>query len=276
MQLGEVGVWRPANRLGPELAATLERLGYSAIWIGGSPEGNLRIVEELLEATGSLVVGTGIVNIWQDAPEVVGAAYHRIEQRFPGRFLLGIGAGHPEATAQYRKPYEALVHYLDELDLAEVPVTRRLLAALGPRVLQLAADRTAGAHPYLTTPEHTGRAREILGPDELLVPEQKVVLETDPEAARAIGRPAVARPYLRLTNYLANLRGLGFTEDDLAGEGSDRLIDALVVHGDAGTVAAGLRRHLTAGASQVAVQLLEPPGADPAAGFAELAQALFG
>ena len=128
----------------------------------------------------------------------------------------------------------------------------------------------------MTTPEHTGRARDILGPDELLVPEQKVVLETDPEAARAIGRPAVARPYLRLTNYLANLRSLGFTEHDLAGEGSDRLIDALVVHGNAGTVAAGVRRHLTAGASQVAVQLLEPPGADPVAGYAELAQALFG
>lgn len=276
MQLGEFGVWRTGNAWSPELAVTLEGLGYSAIWIGGSPDGSLRLVEELLAATRTMVVGTGIVNIWQDAPEVVAASYHRIERRFAGRFLLGIGAGHPEATAAYRKPYEALVHYLDELDLAEVPVSRRLLAALGPRVLQLAADRTAGAHPYLVTPEHTSRARQILGPDELLVPEQRVVLETDPVAARAIGRPTVARPYLGLTNYLANLRSLGFTEQDLAGDGSDRLIDALVVHGDADMVAAGLRRQLAAGATQVAVQLLTRPGADPVPGYTELARALFG
>jgi probable F420-dependent oxidoreductase len=276
MQLGEVGVWSHIDLVGPDLAAKLEELGYSAIWVGGSPEGSLRSVERLLEATSSIILGTGIVNIWQDAPELVAASYHRLEQRFPGRFLLGIGAGHPEATTEYRKPYEALVHYLDELDIAQVPVTRRLLAALGPRVLQLAADRTAGAHPYLTTPEHTARAREILGPDGLLVPEQKVVLETDPAAARAIGRPAVARPYLQLTNYLASLRSLGFTDDDLAGEGSDRLIDALVVHGDADTAAAGLRRHLAAGADQVAVRLLTRPDEDPVAGYAELARALFG
>ena len=275
MQLGELGVWSHIDLLGPELAASLEGLGYSAIWAGGSPEGSLRSVEQLLAATSSIIVGTGIVNIWQDPAEVVAASYHRIDQRFPGRFLLGIGAGHPEATAEYRKPYEALVHYLDELDRAEVPVTRRLLAALGPRVLQLAADRTAGAHPYLTTPEHTMRAREILGPDELLVPEQKVVLQADPAIARVIGRPAVARPYLQLANYLTSLRSLGFTDDDLAGEGSDRLIDALVVHGDTAAVVAGLRRHLAAGANQVAVRLLSPPGADPVAGYAELARAWF-
>ncbi len=276
MQLGEVGVWRPGSTLSPELAAILERLGYSAIWVGGSPDGSLRLIEQLLEATGSMLIGTGIVNIWQDAPEVVAASYHRIEQRFGDRFLLGIGAGHPEHTTSYRKPYEALVHYLDVLDQAEVPVTRRLLAALGPRVLQLAADRTAGAHPYLVTPEHTSRARQVLGPDGLLVPEQKVVLETDPASARAIGRPSVAEPYLGLKNYLANLRSLGFTEQDVAGEGSDRLIDALVVHGDAATVAAGLRRHLAAGANQVAVQLLTRPGQDPVPGFTELAGELFG
>jgi len=275
MLLGEIGVWRVASALSPELAATLERLGYSAIWIGGSPDGSLRVVEELLEATDSMVIGTGIVNIWRDEQAVVAASYHRIDRRFGDRFLLGIGVGHPEHTASYRKPYEALVHYLDELDRAEVPVTRRLLAALGPRVLQLAADRAAGAHPYLTTPEHTGRARAILGPDELLVPEQKVVLAADPVAAREIGRPPVATPYLGLSNYLANLRSLGFTEEDLAGEGSDRLIDALVVHGDADTVAAGVRRHLTAGANQVAVQLLTRPGEDPVPGYTELARALF-
>ena len=169
-----------------------------------------------------------------------------------------------------------MVHYLDELDAAEVPVTHRILAALGPKVMQLAADRTAGAHPYLTTPEHTRQARQILGPDELLVPEQKVVLETDPAAARAIGRPKVANPYLGLRNYTSNLKSLGWSERDLADGGSDALIDALVLRGDADTLVAGLRAHLAAGADQVAIQLLTPPGADPVPGYTELARALFG
>ena len=168
------------------------------------------------------------------------------------------------------------MHYLDELDLAQVPVGQRLLAALGPKVLQLAADRTAGAHPYLTTPEHTARARAVLGPDELLVPEQKVVLNTDPEQARAIGRPRVATPYLGLSNYVNNLKSLGWSDRDLADGGSDKLIDALVVHGDAETVAAGIRAHLDAGADQVAIQLLTGPEEDPVAGYTALAEVLFG
>lgn len=275
-QLGPVGVWRGDEEIDEDLATTLEGLGYGGIWIGSSPDGDLAIVERILAATEAVTVGTGIVNIWKDDPQTVAASFHRIEQRFPGRFLLGIGVGHPEATSEYTRPYAALMHYLDELDLAEVPVSRRILAALGPKVMQLAADRTAGAHPYLTTPEHTARARQILGPDELLVPEQKVVLSTDPERARAIGRPRVATPYLQLSNYVSNLKSLGWSERDLADGGSDALIDALVLHGDTEAVAAGIQAHLDAGADQVAVQLLTGPEDDLVAGYTELARVLFG
>ena len=274
-ELGRIGVWRSGAALSPELAVTLEALGYGTIWIGGSPGGGLHLAEQLLDATTTLTVATGIVNIWKDAPKPLAASYHRIQARHPGRFLLGIGVGHPEATgARYAKPYEALVGYLDELDAAQVPIGRRVLAALGPKMLMLSAERAAGAHPYLTTPEHTRRAREILGSGALLAPEQKVVLDADPVRARSLGRPAV-KPYLGLVNYTSNLRSLGYTDADLTGGGSDRLIDALVVHGDGATVAAGVTEHLRAGADHVALQLLTPAGEDPVAGLTALARALF-
>lgn len=275
--LGTYGVFRRHSALTPALAAELERLGYGAIWVGGSPDGDLRVIEDYLDATTTITIATGIVNIWKDAPEPVAAAFHRIEQRHPGRFLLGIGVGHPEATgARYAKPYDAIVDYLDALDAAHVPVDRRVLAALGPRVLKLAAARAIGAHPYLVTPEHTRRARVTVGPDVLLAPEQRVVLATDPEKARAIGRPTVEKPYLGLSNYTRNLRSLGFTDEDLAGHGSDRLIDALVVYGDPAAVAAGLTRHIEAGANHVAANLISGPDDDPLDGFATLASVLFG
>jgi probable F420-dependent oxidoreductase len=270
IQLGKLGIWRTRSALTPELARTVENLGYGSIWIGGSPPAPLDIVDPLLDATERITVATGIVNIWQDAAAPIAEAYHRIAARHPDRFLLGIGIGHPEATRQYRKPYEMVVEYLDQLDAAGVPVTGRVLAALGPRMLKLAAERTLGAHPYLVTPEHTRQARAILGAGPLLAPEQKVVLETDPGRARAIGRPAV-KMYLGLVNYVSNLRRLGWTGEDLADGGSDRLIDALVVHGDAGTVARGLTAHLDAGADHVAVQVLNE---DPVPGYRALAQVL--
>lgn len=273
--LGRVGVWRQEAQLSGGMAAQLERLGYGAIWVGGSPGGDLRIVEELLDATTGLTVATGIVNIWQDAAPGIAAAYQRIEARHPGRFLLGVGAGHPEHTGEYVKPYDALVNYLDILDAEGVPAGRRALAALGPRVLKLAADRTAGAHPYLTTPEHTRRAREILGAGVLLAPEQKVVVDTDPDRARAIGRRLLTEVYLPLANYRNSLITLGFGESDFADGGSDRLVDAVVVHGDAAAAAAGVTAHLDAGADHVAVQVLTD-GEDPMPGFTALAEVLFG
>jgi probable F420-dependent oxidoreductase len=271
IELGRVGVWRHPSGLTAELVAEIEALGYGAIWVGGSPGGDLAVVENLLATTGHIAVATGIVNVWKDDAATVGASYHRITARYPDRFLLGLGIGHPEHTQEYQRPYAKLVSYLDELDDLKVPAEGRALAALGPKVLRLAADRSAGAHPYLVTPEHTRQARQILGQGPLLAPEQKVVLETDPGKARAIGRPRVQNPYLHLTNYLGNLRRLGWTDADFADGGSDALIDALVVHGDADALARGVTAHLDAGADHVAVQVLGP---DPRPALQALAGAL--
>lgn len=270
VDLGRVGVWRQAGGLDRDLAAELEALGFGTVWIGGSPAGDLSLAADLLDATRTITVATGIVNVWKDDARTVAASYHRLAAGHPGRFLLGVGVGHPEAVASYQRPYDKIVDYLDQLDQEGVPVAGRVLAALGPRVLRLARDRTAGAHPYLTTPGHTERARGILGDAKLLAPEQKVVLDTDPARARATARKAL-RPYLGLANYLRNLRRLGYSEQDLAGDGSDRLVDALAPHGDARTVARALTAHLDAGADHVCVQVL---GDDPRPGYRALADAL--
>jgi probable F420-dependent oxidoreductase len=272
--LGRLGAWQRTALATPELAAGLEALGYGTLWLGGSPGGDLAEVEELLDATESLVVATGIVNIWKDDAGTIAAAWHRIAARHPGRFLLGIGVGHPEATSAYTQPYRALETYLDRLDEAEVPAADRVLAALGPKVLRLSALRSAGAHPYLTTPEHTRQARELLGDGVLLAPEQKAVIDPDPVRARAIGRPVIAKPYLSLANYTGNLRRLGYTDAELADGGNDRLIDALLAHGDASAVASRIVEHLDAGADHVAVQLLTAPGADLLDGYRQVAAEL--
>jgi probable F420-dependent oxidoreductase len=274
VELGRFGIWRRRDQLSPRLAREIEALGFGAIWIGGSPPGDLFLAQELLDATDHLAVATGIVNMWATPAGEVAASYHRVAAAHPGRFLLGVGIGHPEATAEYRSPFDTLVDYLDVLDAEGVPVKDRVLAALGPKVLALSAERTAGAHPYLTTPAHTRLARSVLGEGPLLAPEQKVVVTTDPEAARALGRPAVDRPYLHLRNYVSNLKRLGYTDADLADGGSDRLIDTLVVHGDAVALAAGLHAHLDAGADHVCAQVLTAPGADVLADLRALAAAL--
>ena len=271
MELGRYGVFGHASKLTAERARVLESLGYGTIWEGGSPPADLSHVTTLLDATSTIKVATGIVNVWTAPAVDVARSYHRIEAAHPGRFLLGIGVGHPEAVATYHSPYQALVDYLDVLDAEGVPAERRVLAALGPRVLRLAAARTAGAHPYLVTPEHTRIARGILGPGKILAPEQRVVLEADPARARAAGRPSVVKPYLSLTNYTTNLQRLGFTAEDVAGEGSDQLIDALVVSGDDAEIRRRFEEHHAAGADHVAVQLIPGPETDVDAGFRRLA-----
>jgi probable F420-dependent oxidoreductase len=257
--LGKFGVFGHHEALWqtvtPQQFRDIEALGYGAIWAGGSPAAELSWVDPILEATTNLKVATGIVNIWTAAAGPVAESFHRIDKAYPGRFLLGIGVGHPEALTEYKKPYDALTEYLDALDEGGVPKDSIVVAALGPQVLKLAARRTAGAHPYLTTPEHTAQARELIGPDAYLAPEHKVILTTDAEQARAVGRKALDM-YLGLANYLNNFKRLGFTDEDLAKPGSDRFIDAVVAHGTVDSVAARVKEHLAAGADTVAVQVL--------------------
>jgi probable F420-dependent oxidoreductase len=253
--LGRFGVFLPTRSITPELAKEIESLGYGAVWIGGSPDADLAWVDPALAQTSSLQLATGIVNIWSAPAPAVAESYARIESAYPGRFLLGIGVGHREHTEEYVKPYDALVGYLDELDGAVVPTSRRVLAALGPRVLELAAERSAGAHPYLTTPEHTAKARERVGRSVFLAPEHKVVLTTDADEARRIGRETVDH-YLGLSNYVNNWLRLGFSEDDVRKPGSNRLIDAVVAYGTPQAIVQRLNEHLEAGADHVAIQVL--------------------
>jgi probable F420-dependent oxidoreductase len=273
-KLGRFGVWRGAFQVTAELAADVEQAGFGALWLGGSPDGDLAQVEELLGVTSTLTLGTSIVNMWKDDPHDVARSFARVQARYPGRFVLGVGAGHREATRQYEHPYETLAAYVDTLRGNGVPQEALVLAALGPKVLRLAGERAAGAIPYLVPPGHTRQAREILGPEPLLAPEHKVVLDTDTARARALGRARVRNPYLGLVNYTGNLRRLGWSEEDLSDGGSDALIDALVAHGSADQVAAQLSRHLDAGADHVVIQLLTGPQTDPVPGYRYLAQAL--
>lgn len=273
-QLGRFGIWRAAHQVTAPLAAEIEKAGFGALWLGSSPDGDLVQAEELLAATSTLIVGTSIVNMWKDEAHLVARSFARVQGRYPGRFVLGVGAGHREATQEYERPYETLAAYVDTLLGDGVPRDALVLAALGPRVLRLSAERTAGAIPYLVTPEHTRQARDILGPEPLLAPENKAVLDTDLGRARALGRARVRQPYLGMINYTSNLRRLGWSEDDLSDGGSDALIDALVAHGSTEQVASRLRMHLDAGADHVVIQLLTEPDADPVPGYRQLAQVL--
>ncbi len=270
VELGSYGVWRRVAEITPELARSAEELGYGAIWVGGSPAGHLEEVEVVLASTERIPVATGIVNMWREDPGLVAASYHRIEDRFPNRFLLGLGIGHPEATREYRRPYDTMVEYLDRVEAEGVPTERLLLAALGPRALELAAERTAGAHPYLTTPAHTAFAREVMGAGPLLAPEHKVVLR--PDHIEELARPNVSR-YLKLVNYRTNLLREGWSEVDLAEGGSDALVEALVLGGEVPAVVARLQAHLEAGADHVCIQVLGP---DPTDSYRILAQQMWG
>ena len=273
-RLGRFGIWSSQGSVTPELAAELQRLGFGTLWVGGSPPGHLEQVEQLLAVTTTLTLATSIVNMWQDDAHVVAASFRRIEDRYPGRFVLGVGAGHREATRHYARPFDTLAAYVDTLLADGVPRDCLVLAALGPRVLRLSAERTAGANPYLVPPEYTRQAREVLGAGPLLAPEHKVVLDTDPQRARALGRARVRRPYLGLVNYTSNLRRLGWGDADLSDGGSDALIDALVAWGTGPQVAARLNEHVAAGADHVCAQLLTEDDADPREGYRQLAAAL--
>jgi probable F420-dependent oxidoreductase len=264
--VGRVGVWTAELRtVDPNLkadvadaAAELDELGYGAIWLGRSP--GVDNAAQLLDATPRVAVATGILSIWQHPARDVAAEVAAVRQRYPDRFVLGLGASHAHLVEGYQRPYTKMREYLDELDTAPapVPVEWRVLAALGPKMLALAGERTAGAHPYMVSVEHTAQARETLGPDALLAPEVNVVLETDRDQARTIARDRLG-PYLKLPNYASNLRRLGFGDDDLAGGGSDRLVDALFVWGDADTVVARTEEYFAAGADHLCFQVARAP-----------------
>ncbi|MFD7456123.1 MULTISPECIES: LLM class F420-dependent oxidoreductase [unclassified Streptomyces] len=261
-QIGRYGVWSVGLRSEDparsgelaEAAAELEELGYGAVWLGGNSAAHH--AAPLLAATSTLTFGTSIQSIWQYEAAGSAASFAELEAAHPGRFVLGLGVSHAQRTEQYRRPYSSLVAYLDGLDEAGVPAERRVLAALGPKALELSRDRAAGAIPYLVTPEHTARAREILGEEPLLAPELAVVLEPDPERARTLAREALAY-YLTLPNYTNSFLRLGFTEADLADGGSDRLIDALFAWGEEKDVRARIDAFVEAGADHVALQVID-------------------
>jgi probable F420-dependent oxidoreductase len=279
-ELGRFGVWwsgswHDADDRELNVAAELESLGYGTLWSSGGFEPGLAPrFGELLAATDRAVVASGIASIWTTTPADVAPEVADLEARFDGRFLFGIGASHSVIVQDYSRPYSRMVGYLDALDAAGVPPEQRVLAALGPRMLELAKERAAGAHPYFVPVEHTAYAREVLGPGPLLAPEVAVVLETDREAALKRARE-YASIYLPLPNYTNNLRRFGFTDEDIVeGGGSDRLIEAVIPWGDAATIAGRVRAHLDAGADHVCVQVIADFSSFPLTEYRELAPAL--
>jgi probable F420-dependent oxidoreductase len=257
MQLGEIGIWTSYRAIDErdagEAAELVEGLGYGTFWLGGSPR--LPTVRPLLDATEHLTVATGIVNVWQYEPAALAAEYAELARAFPGRLLLGIGIGHPEATSDYSRPLSTMRQFFDGLDSAATPVPRdqRCVAALGPKMLDFCADRALGTLTYFTAVEHTRFARERVGEKGLVATELACVLDADDDRARATARE-YAELYLGLRNYTTNLLNFGFTEQDIAGGGSDRLIDAIIPHGTAEKIAAVAREHLDAGANHVCLQ----------------------
>ncbi|MDQ6877029.1 MAG: LLM class F420-dependent oxidoreductase [Candidatus Dormibacteraeota bacterium] len=272
MKLGRIGVWtntldaQPASKA-QEAARELEQLGYAAIWIPESIRREaLSNAGLLLAATSRIVVATGIANIYARDAMTMAAGQKTLAEAYPGRFLLGLGVSHQPSVEEvrghlYGKPVATMRAYLEamakapyqSIEPAEMPQT--VLAALGPNMLKLAAEETWGAHPYFVPVEHTRRAREVLGPKAVLAPEQAVVLETDPDRARAVAR-VHTQNYLRLPNYVNNLRRLGYSEEDVAGGGSDRLVDDVVAWGDLDAVTSRIHDHLEAGADHVSVQVI--------------------
>ena len=291
VDIGRVGIWTGVldgqpTTMAQEAAAELESLGYGALWIpeavGRDP---MVSAANLLAATKTLRIATGIANIYARDPMTMAAGQKTLAEAYPGRFLLGIGVSHRHLVEHlrkhsYAKPYSFMAEYLDAMDSAlfmAVGPTEdpgRVLAALGPKMLKLSATKASGAHPYFVPVEHTADARAIMGPDALLAPEQMVVLESDPAKAREIARTGMSI-YLRAPNYVNNLKRYGFTDDDVANGGSDRLVDAIVAWGGVDQAVARVKAHHAAGANHVCVQVLSADArAVPIPEWRELAPAL--
>jgi probable F420-dependent oxidoreductase len=263
--LGRIGIWSLELRFGDrgeanEAAAELDELGYSALWIPGGVGGDLLgDVDRLLAATNRTAIATGVLNLWKHEPRDVGRWWQALPPQHQSRVLLGVGVSHSHIAGDaYRQPVATMRKYLDALAEAGVPADSLCLAALGPKMLELSRDRTAGAHPYLATPAHTASARATLGPDKLLAPEQGVVLESDPTRARALARQALAH-YLTYPNYANSWRRLGFSADEIT-HASDRLVDALFAWGPMETIVARVNAHLSAGADHVCLQVITSAG----------------
>ena len=276
-RLGPVGVWLNVLAEVPAAEAMaaaeqIERLGYGGLWVGESPTDKEVFTHAglLLGATSRITIATAVATIWGRDAIAANAAALTLGEAYPGRFVLGIGASHREVDrgTGHDKPLTAVREYLDALDAASYRGPRparpvpRVLAALGPKMQELARDRSVGMHSFFVPPAHTASARRRLGPSPLLVPEQAVVIDADPASARKTAREHVATR-LALRNYVNHLRALGFSDADLAGDGSNRLVDSLVACGDAQAVAARIREHHDAGADHVAVHPLTPRGAGP-------------
>lgn len=292
IDIGRVGIWYGGIDALPtpdarRAAQVVEELGFGALWVaeavGRDPFVSSAV---LLSATSTLKLATGIANIYARDPMTMVAGQKTLAEAFPGRFLLGLGVSHGHLVAgvrkhDYARPYSHMVEYLDRMDkamfMARGPETDpgRLLAALGPKMLELSATRANGSHPYFTTPDHTKVARDLMGPDALLAPEQMVVLETDPAEARRIARAGM-KIYLGLPNYFNNLRRSGFDESDWTDGGSDRLVDAVVAWGTEAQVAARVAEHHAAGADHVCVQVLQDGMASPEPFWRRLAPVLLG
>jgi probable F420-dependent oxidoreductase len=265
---GAVGIWVSRGSLAPgelaPIAAAVEEAGFGALWIsGGGAPGTFDAVDEALAATRRIPVATGVVNIWVESPEAATAAWQACEERFPGRFFLGMGVSHaPFVEAKglgvYAKPLQKTREYLDALDAQPraVPPGRRLLGALGPKMLEMARTRSLGSHPYLVVPENTVAAREVLG-DAFLAVELGVVLDDDVDRGRATAREFLSL-YLGFPNYTNNLRRAGYADDDLTDGGSDRLVNALFAIGGPSAVEERVEAHLGAGADHVCLQVIGP------------------
>jgi probable F420-dependent oxidoreductase len=257
------GVWSHELRFGDaaqivEAAAELEVLGYSALWVPDVGGPLFEDLNRLLQATTTVTIATGILNVWRHEPSDVGQWFHALPEEHRRRLLLGIGVSHGVVVGEkWGQPIATMTAYLDGLEAAGVPLGQVCLAALGPKMLDLAKTRTAGAHPYLVTPEHTSIARAALN-GGLLAVEQGVILGNDPTAAREVGR-AVVKGYGGLPNYANNWKRLGFTDDDIS-SGSDGLVDALIAHGDEEDIAQRLAAHYEAGADHVCIQAITAPG----------------